>query len=345
MQRGCACVLAVAGANPVRVASGVTAALLTALVLSSAAYAQTSSTGAGPAYPVKTVRIIVPVAPGGGTDPQARLLGRKFQDSMGQSFVIENRTGAGSMIGTEFVARAPPDGYTLLAAASGLAGAYTLRRDLTFDLLKDLAPVGQISSAAQFLVVHSSVPANSVKEFIALARKQGGKMNAASGGNGSANHLTLEMLKQRAGIQATHIPYKGSGPATVALISGEVDFSFAGALTSMPHLRSGKIKALAVTTPKPSPLVPHAPPLMTLYPGFESTNWYGVFAPAGTPVAIVNKISTEIAKAIQLADVREFMAREGADAVGSTPQEFAAFFKNEVDRYAAVIRSANIGAD
>jgi len=345
MQRGCACVLAVAGANPVRVASGVTAALLTALVLSSAAYAQTSSTGAGPAYPVKTVRIIVPVAPGGGTDPQARLLGRKFQDSMGQSFVIENRTGAGSMIGTEFVARAPPDGYTLLAAASGLAGAYTLRRDLTFDLLKDLAPVGQISSAAQFLVVHSSVPANSVKEFIALARKQGGKMNAASGGNGSANHLTLEMLKQRAGIQATHIPYKGSGPATVALISGEVDFSFAGALTSMPHLRSGKIKALAVTTPKPSPLVPHAPPLMTLYPGFESTNWYGVFAPAGTPVAIVNKISTEIAKAIQLADVREFMAREGADAVGSTPQEFAAFFKNEVDRYAAVIRSANIRAD
>jgi len=327
------------------VASGVTAALLTALVLSSAAYAQTSSTGAGPAYPVKTVRIIVPVAPGGGTDPQARLLGRKFQDSMGQSFVIENRTGAGSMIGTEFVARAPPDGYTLLAAASGLAGAYTLRRDLTFDLLKDLAPVGQISSAAQFLVVHSSVPANSVKEFIALARKQGGKMNAASGGNGSANHLTLEMLKQRAGIQATHIPYKGSGPATVALISGEVDFSFAGALTSMPHLRSGKIKALAVTTPKPSPLVPHAPPLMTLYPGFESTNWYGVFAPAGTPVAIVNKISTEIAKAIQLADVREFMAREGADAVGSTPQEFAAFFKNEVDRYAAVIRSANIRAD
>jgi len=327
------------------VASGVTAALLTALVLSSAAYAQTSSTGAGPAYPVKTVRIIVPVAPGGGTDPQARLLGRKFQDSMGQSFVIENRTGAGSMIGAEFVARAPPDGYTLLAAASGLAGAYTLRRDLTFDLLKDLAPVGQISSAAQFLVVHSSVPANSVKEFIALARKQGGKMNAASGGNGSANHLTLEMLKQRAGIQATHIPYKGSGPATVALISGEVDFSFAGALTSMPHLRSGKIKALAVTTPKPSPLVPHAPPLMTLYPGFESTNWYGVFAPAGTPVAIVNKISTEIAKAIQLADVREFMAREGADAVGSTPQEFAAFFKNEVDRYAAVIRSANIRAD
>jgi tripartite-type tricarboxylate transporter receptor subunit TctC len=170
-------------------------------------------------------------------------------------------------------------------------------------------------------------------------------MNAGSGGNGSANHLTLEMLKQRAGIQATHIPYKGSGPATVALISGEVDFSFAGALTSMPHLRAGKIKALAVTTPKPSPLVPDAPPPSALYPGFESTNWYGVFAPAGTPAAIVNRISAEIAKAIQLADVREFMAREGADAVGSTPQAFAAFFKSEVDRYAAVIMAAGIRAD
>jgi tripartite-type tricarboxylate transporter receptor subunit TctC len=320
-----------------RTAAFVTAAIVAALALPSSAGAQN--------YPVKAVRIIVPVAPGGGTDPQARLLARKFQDSMGQSFVVENRTGAGSMIGTEFVVRAPPDGYTLLCAASTLAGAYTLRKDLSFDLLKDLIPVSQISSAAQFLVVHSSVPASSVKEFIALARKQSGKLNAASGGNGSANHLTLEMFKQSAGFQATHIPYKGSGPATVALISGEVDFSFAGALTSMPHLRTGKIKALAVTTPKPSPLVPDAPPLTTLYPGFESTNWYAVFAPAGTPAPIVNRISAEIAKAIQLPDVREFMAREGADAVGSTPQEFAAFFKKEVDRYARVIQTANIRTD
>jgi tripartite-type tricarboxylate transporter receptor subunit TctC len=315
----------------------VTAAIAAALVLTSPARAQ--------GYPVKTVRIIVPVAPGGGTDPQARLLARKFQESMGQAFVVENRTGAASMIGTEAVVRAPADGYTLLCAASTLAGAYTLRKDLSFDLLKDLMPVGQISSAAQFLVVHSSVPVSSVREFIVLAKKQAGKMNAASGGNGSANHLTLEMFKQRAGIQATHIPYKGSGPATVALISGEVDFSFAGALTSMPHLRSGKIKALAVSTPKPSPLVPSAPSLTSLYPGFESTNWYGIFAPAGTPVAIVDRISTEIARAIQLPDVREFMAREGADAVGSTPGAFAVFFRNEVERYARVIRSANIRAD
>jgi tripartite-type tricarboxylate transporter receptor subunit TctC len=318
-----------------RIACRVTAAA--ALVLAAPASAQT--------WPVKPVRIIVPVAPGGGTDPQARLLGKKFQESMGQSFVIENRTGAGSMIGTEFVVKSPPDGYTLLCAASTLAGAYTLRKDLSFDLLKDLIPVGQISSAAQFLVVHTSVPVSSVKEFIALARKQSGKLNAASGGNGSANHLTLEMFKQRAGIQATHIAYKGSGPATIALMSGEVDFSFAGAVTSAPHIRSGRIKALAVTTPKPSPLVPGAPPLASLYPGFESTNWYGFFAPAGTPAPIVNRVSQEIASAIKLPDVREFMAKEGADPVGSTPQEFAAFFRNEVERYAQVIKSANIRAD
>ncbi len=317
--------------------TGMATATVTAILLPAVTLAQSN-----PAYPVKTVRIVVPVAPGGGTDPQARLLSRKFQESMGQSFVVENRTGAASMIGTEYVVKSPPDGYTLLCGASTLAGAYTLSKNLSFDLLKDLAPVGQISSAAQYLVVHASVPVTSVKEFIALAKKQAGKMNAASGGNGSANHLVLEMFKQSAGIQATHIPYKGSGPATIALMSGEVDFSFAGALTSLPHIRTGKIKALAVTTVKPSPLVPHATPMASLYPGFESTNWYAVFAPSGTPAAIVNKISTEIANAIKAPEVREFMAKEGADPVGSTPQEFAVFFKGEVDRYARVIRAANI---
>ena len=310
------------------------ACALAALVFMSHAHAQS--------YPVKAVRIVVPVAPGGGTDPQARMLGRKFQESMGQTFIIENRTGAGSMIGTEFVVHSPVDGYTRLAAASSIAGAYTLRKDLSFDLLKDLAPVGQISSAATFLVVHASVPVSTVREFIVLAKKQAGRMNAASGGNGSANHLTLEMFKQRAGIQATHIPYKGSGPATIALMSGEVDFSFAGALTSLPHLRSGRIKKLAVTTAKPSPLMPSVLPLASLYPGFEATNWYGILAPAGTPAAIVDKLNREIASAIQLADVREFMAREGVDPVGSTPSEFTTFIRSEVDRYAHVITSANI---
>lgn len=215
-------------------------------------------------------------------------------------------------------------------------------KNLSFDLQKDLAPVSQISSNTQFLIAHPSLPAASLKDFIALAKQQNGKMNAASGGTGTANHLVLEMFKQCAGFQATHIPYKGSGPATIALMSGEVDFSFAGAITMMPHLRSGKVKALAVTSAQPSRLAPALPTLASLYPGFESVNWYAIFAPGAAPAAIVNKLGAEVIAAIKSAEMRDFMLKEGADAVGSTPQVFAAYFKSEVERYATVIRAGNI---
>jgi tripartite-type tricarboxylate transporter receptor subunit TctC len=317
------------------------AAILATLVAFGAA-AQNPSTGAGPVFPVKPMRIIVPVQPGGGLDPQARLLGRKFHESMGQSVVVENRPGGNSMIGTELVARSPADGYTLLCAAASLASAVTLNRHLTFDLQKDLVPVSQLSSNAQFLIVHPSIPAASLKEFIALAKKHAGKLNAGSGGTGTANHLVLEMFKQRAGFHATHVPYKGSGPATIALMSGEVDFSFAGAISMIPHLRSGRVKGLAVTSPMPSRLAPALPTLASLYPGFESVNWYAIFVPAATPPAIINKLATEIVAAIKSPEMRDFMNKEGADPVGSTPQEFAAFFKLEVARYAKVIQAANI---
>ena len=293
-------------------------------------------------YPLKPIRIIVPVQPGGGLDPQARLLGRKFQESMGQSVVVENRPGANGMIGTELVARSPGDGYTLLCAAASIASAVTLYKNLTFDVQQDLVPVSPLSSNAQFLIAHPSLRVNSLKEFIVLAKKQAGKLNAASGGTGTANYLVLEMFKQRAGFQATHIPYKGSGPATIALMSGEVDFSFAGAISMMPHLRSGKVKALAVTSPEPTRLAPALPTLASLYPGFESVNWYAIFAPATAPAAIGNKPSGEIVAALKSAEMRDFMMKEGADAVGSAPQEFAAYFKREVERYAKVIQTANI---
>jgi tripartite-type tricarboxylate transporter receptor subunit TctC len=288
------------------------------------------------------MRIIVPVQPGGGLDPQARLLGRKFQESMGQPVVIENRPGGNSLIGTEYVAKAPADGYTLLCAAASLASAVTLHKQVPFDLQKDLLPVSQLSSNAQFLIAHPSLPAATLKDFIDLAKRQNGKLNAASGGTGTANHLVLEMFKQRAGFQATHIPYKGSGPATIALMSGEVDFSFAGAISMIAHMRSGKVKGLAVTSPAPSRLAPALPTLASLYPGFESVNWYAIFAPAATPPAIVSKLSSEIIAAIKSPEMREFMMKEGADAVGSTPQVFAAFFRAEVERYAKVIQAAGI---
>lgn len=306
------------------------------------AVAQNPSPSPVPVFPVKPMRIIVPVQPGGGLDPQARLLGRKFQESMGQPVVIENRPGANGMLGTEYVAKSAADGHTLLCAAASLASAVTLYRNLSFDLQKDLLPVSQISSNTQFLIAHPSLPAASLKDFIALAKQQNGRMNAASGGTGTANHLVLEMFKQRMGFQATHIPYKGSGPATIALMSGEVDFSFAGAITMMPHLRSGKVKALAVTSSTPSRLAPALPTLASLYPGFESVNWYAIFVPVATPGAIVNKIGTEVIAAIKSPELRDFMLKEGADAVGSTPQAFAAYFKSEVERYAKVIQTANI---
>ena len=323
------------------------------LMVCAAACAQNLSTkpvlslskDAGQTFPVKPMRIVVPVAPGGGLDPQARLLGKKFQESMGQAVVIENRPGANGMIGTEHVAKSPADGYTLLCAAASMASAVTLYKNLSFDLQRDFAPVSQISSNAQFLIAHPSLPVGTMKDFITLAKKQGGKMNAASGGTGTANHLVLEMFKQRAGFKATHIPYKGSGPATIALMSGEVDFSFAGVITMIPHMRSGKVKALAVTSPTPSRLAPALPTLASLYPGFESVNWYAIFAPAATPAVIVNKLGGEITAAIKSADMRDFMLKEGADPVGSTPQEFTAYFKSEVTRYALVIQAANIRVD
>ncbi len=323
-----------------RLLYGFAAAGVTLVAFSAAA--QNPSASSGLVFPMKPMRIIVPVQPGGGLDPQARLLGRKFHENMGQPVVIENRPGANSLLGTEYVAKSPADGYTLLCAAASLASAVTLYRNLSFDLQKDLSPVSQISSNAQFLIAHPSLPAASLKDFIALAKRQNGKMNAASGGTGTANHLVLEMFKQRAGFQATHIPYKGSGPATIALMSGEVDFSFAGAISMMPHLRSGKVKALAVTSSTPSRLAPTLPTLASLYPGFESVNWYAIFAPAATPTAIVNKLGAEIIAAIKSPEMRDFMLKEGADPVGSTPQAFAAYFRSEVERYANVIRTGNI---
>jgi len=310
---------------------------IAASVLAAAASAQS--------YPTRPVRVIVPVQPGGGLDTQMRLVGKKLQESMGQTFVIENRPGANSMIGTEAVVRAAPDGYTVLCAAASLASAAILNRKLPFDPQRDLAPITQLSSTAQLLVVHPSIPARSVKEFIALGKTHPSGMNAGSGGTGSANHLALEMLKLKTGIRMTHVPYKGSGPATIALISGEMDFSFAGSVSALPHVRSGRIRALAVTTPKPTPAVPGVPALADFVPGFEAANWYALFAPAATPAPILNKLSAEVAAALKAPEIRDFMLKEAADPAGGTPAETAAFFKREVERYTEVIRMAKIAIE
>ena len=296
-------------------------------------------------WPTKSVRIVVPFGPGGGTDIQGRLLGKKFYESMGQTFFLENRAGAGGTIGADIVAKAAPDGYTLLFTTASLSVNASLYKKLPFDPVKDLAPISWISSVPLVLIVHPSVPAKSLKEFVALAKKSGGKLNAASNGSGTTSHLSIEMLKQMARVDVQHVPYKGGGPAMIALLSGEVDFEFTTALTAQPFVKQNKVKPLAVTTAKPSAAFPGVPTVASIYPGFESDNWYAMFFPAATPKEIVSKLNAEIVKALKAPDVRDFMVKEGADPVGSSPEELGKYFRREIDKYAKVIKTGNIQAE
>ncbi len=293
-------------------------------------------------YPARTVRVVVPFAPGGGTDVQCRLLARHFTESMGQSFVVENRAGASGLIGAELVAKSPADGYTMLCTSASLAINVTLYKKITFDPVKDLAPVGLVSLAPQFLIVHPSVPVKSVKDLVALARRNPGKMNAGSSGSGTANHLAIEMLKQATGIQVVHIPYKGGSVVVTALMSGEIDFTFNGALTVMPHVKSGKVRPIAVTSAKPAAVAPQLPTMTSMFPGFESANWYAMFMPAGAPAAAITRVNAELVRGLQAPEIRGFMTTEGAEPAGGSPQDASVYFKREVDRYGKIIRAANL---
>jgi tripartite-type tricarboxylate transporter receptor subunit TctC len=278
-------------------------------------------------WPDKTVRVIVPFGPGGGTDIQGRLLGKKFYESMGQTFVVDNRAGAAGLIGAELAVKSPPDGYTVLFTTASLSVNVTLyKKSLTFDPLKDLAPVCWISSVPLVLVAHPSVPVKSVADLVALAKKTG-KLNAGNNGAGTTSYLAVEMLKQATGASMVNVSYKGGGPAVIALISGEVDF---------------EVRALAVTTAKPAKAYPDLPTMTSLYPGFDVDNWYAMFMPAATPKPIVDKLNSEILKALKASDVLEFMAKEGGQPVGSTPEELTAMFKREIAKYAKVIEAGRI---
>jgi len=284
----------------------------------------------------------VPFTPGGGLDIQARLFGKKFYETLGQTFVVENRTGAGGLIGAEAVARSAPDGYTLLFSSASLAVNVSLYKKLAFDPVKDFDPVSWVSSVPLVLVVHPSVPVKSVPELVALARKRAGQYNASSNGIGTTSHLSIEMLKQYAGVAVTHVPYKGGGPATTAVLSGEVDIAFVPVLSAQPFMKSGKVKVLAVTTAKRSSILPDVPTMKSYYPEFESDNWYAFFVPAGTPQDIVTKLNAEILKALKAPDVIDYLSHDGADPVGSTPAELAANYRREIVKYAKLIKAANI---
>ena len=297
-------------------------------------------------WPDKPVRMLVPFPPGGGTDIQARIFAAAFQKSMGQNFIIDNRTGASGLIATQLAMDSAPDGNTILFTSASLSVIVTLNaKNVKFNVHTDLVPVSWISSTPLVLSLHPSLPANSVKELVALAKSRPELMNAAGNSSGSTSHLTAEMLNQAAGIKTTVLTYRGGGPAVLALISGEVGYSFATAPSIMPHLKAGKAKALAVTTPKRSSTLPDLPTMNTIFPGFESDNWYAMFYPKGTPRAIVDRLNAEIRKALDTSDMKAFMPREALDPVASPPEELAALLKREIEKYAKVIKRADIRGD
>lgn len=293
-------------------------------------------------WPVKSVRMIVPFSAGGGTDILARLLGKKFQDSMGQSFLVENRAGANGNIGVEAVAKAAPDGYTVLFTSAPIAANATLFKDLPFDTVKDLQPVAVVLSTPLVLFTHPGVPAKSVKELMDLAKKKNGAMNAAHAGNGSTAHMIVEMLKKAAGVEFTNIPYKGGGPAFAALVAGQVDLFFSTAIVGKAFVQSGRVRPLAVTSLGKSSVYPDLPTLSSTYPGLEMELWYMVFFPSATSKDTVAKMNAEVNKALGYAEVREMIAKEGAEPGNTSVTEATAYFRREVDKYARIIRDANI---
>jgi len=295
-----------------------------------------------PAYPVKSVRLLVPSSPGGGTDILARVLAQKMSETFGQQVVVENRPGAGQVIGIEAVARSAPDGYTLLMAASAIVINEVLYAKPPYDTLRDFAPVTLGASLPNILVVHPALPVKSVRELIVLAKTRAGQLNYSSAGSGTSPHLSMELFRLMAGITLTHIPYKGSGPATVDLLAGQVQLSMPNVLTALPHIKGGKLRGLSVTSGKRATGLPDIPAIAETLPGYEAIQWYGILAPTGTSRDIVGKLQAEIARILVLPEVKDRLAADGADAVGSRPDEFAAYIRAELAKWGKVVKTGGI---
>ena len=298
-------------------------------------------------YPAKPIRILIAQAPGSATDNVSRILSGKLGEQLGQQFVIEARPGAGGAIGTEAAARAPADGYTLFMANNSTHGSNpAVYRKLPYDAIKDFAPIIFIASTPYVLTVHPSLPVKSVKELIAFAKKRPGELNYGSAGNGSTHHLSGELLNTMAGIKLVHVPYKGTTPALTGLLSGEVSAMFFTVVGIQPHAKTGKARALAVTTPIRASLMPELPTMAEAgLKGFEVTSWFGLLAPAGTPAAIVSRLNAETAKAMALPEVTGALRKLGFDAMGGTPEQFAGHIRSEVERFTRLVKATGITVD
>ena len=294
------------------------------------------------AYPVKPIRIIVPFAPGGPNDILARIVGQKLTEAWNQQVIVENRPGGGTVIGTEIVAKSPPDGYTLLMVSTSHTTNPTLLPRLPFDTLRDLAPVILVASSANVVVSHPSLPAKSVKELIAVARAQPDRVAYGSGGNGTSTHLAGAMLALMGGVRMIHVPYRGGGPATIALLGGEITWMVGTIIPPIPHIRSGRLRALAVTGTQRTQVLSDVPTVAESLPGFEAAAWFGVATSGGTPKEVIAKLNQEIARGLNTGDTRARLAAEATEIVGGSPGQFDAFLRAEMEKWARVIKAAGI---
>ncbi len=292
-------------------------------------------------YPIKPIRMVVGYAPGGGSDIMGRLIAQQISEAVGQQVIVENRAGAAQNIAAEYVAKAPSDGYTLFLSSAALGINVSLYPKLNYDPVKDFAPVAVFATSPNLLLVHPSYPARNVREFIAVAKKNPGKLNFSSSGSGSSQHLAGELLKIKVGVDMTHIPYKGSAPSMTALASGEVDFSFNNIPSAQPLMTPGRVRALGITSQKRSPLLPELPTIIEGgLPGFVTETWYGVLAPAATPADIVNALNAVIVKAVQKPDFRARLAQTGADTITENPEYFRKMLNEEISRWAVVVKAS-----
>lgn len=310
-------------------------------VLAALLFASLAGTAGAQGYPGHPVRIVIPLSPGGTTDVPGRMVAQKLSETLGQQFFVENKAGAGGTIGSDFVAKSRPDGYTLLLTASPFVISPHVYKSMPYNALADFAPVIRIATGPYVLVVHPSLGVKSVKELIALAKKQPGKIDFASSGNGGAQHLVTELFMYMAGIKLNHVPYKGSGPAQQDLISGIVKMSFVGTPIAIPHMKAGRLNALGVSTAKRSPEMPEVPTIAEAgVPGYEATVWIGLLAPAGTSAEIIARLNGEITKLMRTDEFRKLMLTTGMEPDPDTPEQFGAFLKEDYDKWGKVVRES-----
>jgi tripartite-type tricarboxylate transporter receptor subunit TctC len=313
--------------------------VIAALLFCGVVFAQ----GAAENYPARPVRIVIGLAPGGGTDLQARLFAQKLSENLGRPFVVENRTGAGGTIAYAQIAKSPPDGYTLLGVTSGYTITPAVYSNLPYDPVKDFAPISLVAQAPFLFLTHPSLPVRSVKDLLALARTRPAMLDCGTAGHGSSTHMAFELFRTMAGVNITHIPYKGTGPALIDAMAGQVHMLFGNVLSTLTHVKSGRLRALAVTTAKRSRVLPDLPTVSESgVPGYENSTWFGLLAPAGTPAAVLNKLNAELVKTSRSPDIVERLAPDGGEPVGSTPEQFSRHLALEITRWRKVVKDAGM---